>query len=834
MTMLRRRGRKTGDRPRFPSAKATGAASGNRGLSPVFGTPKHTCPRCREMRLFALAFIAGTFTLQNAMELPQLRFGLLGVAASLALVLVPDARRGLRALLLLAAGAFIGYGYAAWRAEERLADALPRSMEGADVEVVGIVAGLPQVTDKGVRFLFDVEGGAPGVPSAISLSWYTERVKGGDAIPPPKIVAGQRWRLTARLKRPRGYANPHAFDFEPWALERGIRATGYVRTKAGTSLLAERVDGWPQTLNRWRGEIRADMTAYLGDARLRGVLVALAIGDQDSIGAEDWEVFWRTGVGHLMSISGLHITMLAALFFMLAFTAWVRVPALALRIPARKIAVVVGTLAALAYTLMTGYAVPAQRTFTMLAVVALCVLADRHGSASRVLALAALCVLALDPWAVLSPGFWLSFGAVAAIFHVMALRTGRHGKLRGAALEQLAVTVAMLPMLMALFQQVSLVSPLANAFAIPIVSLGVVPLTIAGAFLPLAPLLDLAHALMLAVMAPLEWLAELPQAMVESHAPAAWTIAAAVVGCAWLLAPRGFPLRACGAIWIVPMFAVQPPSPAPGEAWLDVLDVGNGLAVVVRTAAHALAYDAGPTWTAESDSGSRIVVPFLRGEGVSRLDGLIVSHADDDHYGGAASVAASRQPGWLLSPLPGDDPLHNLVPRSIRCEAGMRWTWDRVEFVVLHPAAEVYGETRERRARKENDRGCVLRIATHGAAVLLAADVEARSEGEMLARDAAALRSEVLLVPHHGSKTSSTPAFIDAVHPGVGILSVGYRNRFHHPNAGVVARYAERGIELRRTEQEGALRIVLSPVRGGVTVTGQQEACRYWSERCRK
>ena len=311
---------------------------------------------------------------------------------------------------------------------------------------------------------------------------------------------------------------------------------------------------------------------------------------------------------------------------------------------------------------------------------------------------------------------------------------------------------------------------------------------------------------------------------VEGHK----ALAAAVVGCAWLLAPRGFPLRACGALWMVPMFAVQPPSPRPGEAWLDVLDVGNGLAVVVRTAGHALAYDAGPTWTSESDSGNRIVVPFLRGEGLARLDGLVVTHADDDHYGGAASVAVSRDPEWLLSPLSDDDPLHGMVPRSIRCEAGVRWTWDRVDFVVLHPGVEVY---EGRQGRKENDRGCVLRVATHGAAALLAADVEARSEGEMVARDAAALRSEVLLVPHHGSKTSSTPAFIDAVHPSVGILSVGYRNRFHHPNAGVVARYAERGIELRRTEQEGALRIVLSRARGGVTVTGQQEACRYWSER---
>jgi competence protein ComEC len=312
--------------------------------------------------------------------------------------------------------------------------------------------------------------------------------------------------------------------------------------------------------------------------------------------------------------------------------------------------------------------------------------------------------------------------------------------------------------------------------------------------------------------------------MIESHAPAAWTIATAVIGCAWLLAPRGFPLRAFGAAWLVPMFAVRPPGPAPGEAWLDVLDVGNGLAVVVRTETHAFAYDAGPTWTSESDSGNRIVAPFLRGEGVERLDGIVVSHADDDHSGGAASLALSREPEWLLSPLAASDVLHKLVDRSIRCEAGMRWRWDRVDFTVLHPGAESYGER-----RKENDRGCVVKVSAAGTSMLLAADVEARGEGEMIARDRRELQADVLLVPHHGSKTSSTPAFIDAVSPRVGILSVGYRNRFHHPSAVVVKRYAERGIALWSTEREGALRVVLAG--GSASVSGQQEACRYWSER---
>jgi len=780
------------------------------------------------MRLFALAFVAGAFLLQQQGSLPEARWALLGLAGALAWRLA--ARRPLAgALLALASGLALGFGYAAWRAELRLAEALPLAMEGQDIVVTGIVSGLPQERPEGTRFLFDVEDWGAGarragaLPSTLSLAWYAQ----DETL--PHVVACERWRFTVRLKRPRGLANPHAFDFESWALERGIRATGYVRDESSAARLADRVDGWPCLLHRWRGAVRARMLEHLGDAPRRGVLVALAIGDQDSIPESDWETFWRTGVGHLMSISGLHITMLAALGFAATAFAWVRIPKLALRLPARKAAAIAGLLVAAGYTLMTGYAVPAQRTLAMLATVAACVIAGRRASPSRTLAAAALVVLALDPWAVLAPGFWLSFGAVASIFYAMDLRTGRRGKLHAAFLEQLSVTLIMLPMLVALFQQVSLVSPIANAFAIPVVSLVVVPLTIAGAFLPMPWLLDAAHALLQLVMAALEWLAALPAAVLESHAPQPWTVACAVIGCLWLLAPRGFPMRSCALAWIAPLFLVVPPRPAPGEAWIDVLDVGNGLAVVVRTAAHALAYDAGPSWNGDSDSGSRIVVPFLRGEGIARLDALVVSHADDDHSGGAASVAASRAPRWMLSPLPADHPLHDLVEPSFPCEAGEGWRWDGVEFRVLHPPASIYAAAGK---RKENDRGCVVRISTAAHSMLLAADVEARSEAEMLAGDRGALASDVLLVPHHGSKTSSTEPFIDAVAPRSALFSVGYRNRFRHPSPMVVARYVARAVELHRTDDEGALRVVLPAGKDAApAIHGQEETCRYWSVR---
>lgn len=781
------------------------------------------------MRLLAAAFLAGTALLQQAAALPDPRLAALAAALALASRLP---RHAVARALLLAASAFVaGYGLAGWRAEARLADELPASWEGRDLAIEGVVSGLPQAGERGTRFLLDpravlTEGAR--VPSRLSLTWYAGREAAtGAGIAPPALRPGERWRLTVRLKRPRGLGNPHAFDFEPWALARGIRATGYVRAAPAPVRLAAHEAGWPQSLHRLRADIRDAMRAALGEARLAGVLVALAVGDQDSIAAGDWDTFWRTGVGHLVSISGLHVTMFASLAFAIVAFAWPRVPALALALPARKAGAVAGVAAAAAYTLLAGFGVPAQRTLAMLAVAGASVLADRRASPSRVLAAAVVAVLLVDPWAVLAPGFWLSFGAVGAIFLALGLRTGEAGALRGAAVTQAAVTVALWPLLAALFGEVSVVSPLANAFAIPLVSLAVVPLTLAGALLPLPVLLEAAHALLQAAMAPLEALSGLPFAVAEFPAPPLAFVAAALAGALLLHAPRGVPLRLAGLALLAPLAAYRPHAPAAGEAWIDVLDVGQGLAVVVRTASHALAYDAGPSWNAEADSGSRIVVPYLRGEGVRRLDGLVLTHADDDHAGGAASVARSRAPRWVLSPLPEEDSRRRLAPLALDCVAGMRWEWDGVAFEVLHPQA---GALRDR--RRENDRSCVIRVEAGGGSALLAGDIERLAEAELIARLRGRLRAEALLVPHHGSRSSSTPAFVAAVSPRIAIVSVGWRNRFRQPSPEVLGRYRAGGAAILRTDLQGAIRLALpAGPEGSVAAVPRTGRGRYWSDR---
>lgn len=780
------------------------------------------------MRAAALGFALGVCLLQQQAELPGpgslaalCALGSLG--AVLASRRVPPLLAACATLLSCAA---LGFAWAAALAHWRLADRLDPELEGRDVVVSGVVAGLPQPFDRGVRFDFDVEAPAGGVPRRISLSSFGSAAEDAQAVLPAR--AGERWRFAVRLRRPHGGANPHGFDYEAWLLERGIRATGYVRApgRRGEGEAPRRLDGLvvrvPYLVDRLRENAREKMLAALPGRPYAGVLVALAIGDQQAIDPGQWQLFARTGVSHLMSISGLHVTMVAGLFAGLVSFGWRRSEALALALPAQKAAAVAGFAAAFAYCLVSGFAVPAQRTLYMVGVVAAAVWFGRASSASRVLAAALIAVLILDPWAVLSPGFWLSFAAVAVIFHVGAGYTATPHWLAQWGRVQWAVTVGLAPLLLVLFRQVSLVSPLANAIAIPLVSFVVTPLALLGAVLPLDWPLALGHALLEAMMAALALLAGLPSAVWQQHAPVLWTVPLALLGIAWLLLPRGVPARWIGAVLAAPMFAVLPPAPAAGELWITVLDVGQGLSVVARTEKHVLLYDAGPAYNAFADSGSRVVLPYLRGEGVARLDALVVSHDDRDHSGGAGSVVEALPVGLLWSSLPDDHPLRSEGSPGRSCAAGQRWEWDGVAFEFLHPGRAVAGG-------RANNRSCVLRIAALGGRVLLTGDIERAAERDLLRRVPELLPADALLVPHHGSATSSSAAFVEKVAPRYAIFTVGYRNRFGHPREDVLERYREAGSALLRTDAAGAIEMRFSA--GPLRVETQRDrARRYWHD----
>ncbi len=797
------------------------------------------------------AFAGGVVILQWQAVLPSATAWLdagaataLAAAALRARTPASTAVRMFAGVVSAAAAAALGFGYAAWRAEVRLADALPPAWEGVDIAIVGVVDDLPQAGSLGTRFAFAVERvDTPGatVPARLSLVWYASRAKEGEAaLAPPLPEAGERWRLVVRLKRPHGTVNPHGFDVEAWLLENGFRATGYVRDSAADTRRDAFAGRLTDYVQRARAAVRARIRAALPDARYAGVIVALAIGEERAIPDAQWRTFNRTGITHLISISGLHVTVFAALAGGLAYLLARRSTRLTTLVPARKVAALVGVVAAGFYVLLAGAQVPAVRTLVMLAVAAIGLLLARPGTALVVWLWALCAVLAWDPWAGFAPGFWLSFGAVGLLLYAHAgrlrspARVSRAARmvwaLRAAARSQLLVTVALVPGTLALFQQVSLISPLANALAIPVVTFVVVPLALVGIVVPAALPFEAAHAVFAVLMVPLDAMARAPDAVWQQHAPPAWAVAVALAGIAWLAAPRGVPGRGLGALALLPLFVVRPAAPAPGTFTLTVLDVGQGLAAVVRTYSHALLYDTGPRFTDEADAGGRIVAPYLRAAGMPRLDGMVVTHQDADHSGGALSILQTVPTAWLSSSLPEGNAI--LVQRArdggaaSRCVAGQQWEWDGVVFTVLSPVADLYEMPRV----KPNDLSCVVRVDSAHGSVLLTGDLEARGELELVRQSPELLTADVLVVPHHGSLTSSTPAFIAAVAPEIAVYTPGYRNRFGHPRPEVVARYDGAGARSYRTDYDGALTFTFAPGASRLPRAEREHDKRWWRD----
>ncbi|CAN7418514.1 DNA internalization-related competence protein ComEC/Rec2 [Massilia sp. LjRoot122] len=732
------------------------------------------------MRCAILAFLTGVCWLQTRAELPEpeVLTGAVGVA------LILCALRRQPAILLAATA--LGVSWAALFAHLALADGLPREQEGKDVAIVGTVDSLPHEFDGGARFNVRVERVlTPGatVPRKIAVSWYgpAPAKDGSDAVRP-----GERWQLVVRLQRPHGNANPYGFDYEAWLLEQGVRATGYVRPAGARNI---RLDAFVPRLGhaveRARAGLRRHILRQLEGKRYAGVVVALVIGDQRGIPQSDWDIFNRTGISHLVSISGLHITMVAGLAAWAMSALWRRSffiagAALPLRLPAQKAAALLGALVALLYVLLAGFGVPAQRTFYMLAAVAAALWLGRSVALSHVLCLALAVVVLIDPWAVLGAGFWLSFGAVAIILYAGLGRVrderGWRQTLGTAARTQYAVTIGLVPLTMLLFSQVSLASPFANAVAIPVISLLVTPLALFGALLP-APLagwvLGLAHLAIELLAEGLGLLAASPLAILNAPAPQPWVFALALAGTLWMLAPRGWPQRWAGLAAWAPMLTQLPTAPAAGSFTVTAFDVGQGMALLVETERHRLLYDSGPQYAPGADAAGRILLPYLRGRGIGALDALVVSHSDVDHAGGARTLLEGVKVAQLHSSLGSGHPVARAAARHSRCSAGQAWAWDGVHFEMLGPTLQSYDNA----GLKANARSCVLRVASQGRAMLLAADIEAAQEAQLLEGAAGRLRADVLLAPHHGSGTSSTAAFLAAVEPKLGIFQVGYRNR---------------------------------------------------------
>ncbi len=726
----------------------------------------------------------------------------------------------------------LGYGTTGLRATVYLGQALDPALEGRDVRVTGVVARLPQRNETGLRFRLQVESalldGQPvRLPPQVDVGWYGDaaaQTADTSRLPPPDLRAGERWHMTLRLKAPHGARNPYGFDYELYLWEQGVQATGYVRASAKDPAPQRMTQTWQYPVVLARQVVRERIYQQVHERAFAGMLAALVVGDQAAIDRLDWDVFRATGVAHLVSISGIHVTMFAWGAALLVGWLWRRSSRLCIALPAPSAALMGGVLLATAYAVFSGWGVPAQRTCLMLAAVALLRLSGARWPWPHVWMLACAVVVVSDPWALLQAGFWLSFVAVGILFATnlgaheidpTGARGIKHHMLSGLR-EQWVITVALTPLTLLLFGQVSLVGLVANALAIPWITLVVTPLALLGVVVPM--LWDMAAGAIAWLHVYLQWLASWSWASITVAVPPLWAGAAGVLGGLMLVLPWGWSMRVLGLPLLLPVVLWRAPLPVVGQFELLAADVGQGNAVLVRTASHALLYDAGPRYSLESDAGHRVLVPLLQALH-TRLDTLVLSHRDVDHVGGAPAVLAMQPQAELLSSIETTHPLQALRPAK-RCEAGQHWEWDGVRFDVLHPQAADYNTT-----AKSNAMSCVLRISNGAHTALLVGDIEQPQEARLVAQGID-LSADVLLVPHHGSKTSSSVEFLDAVAPGIGIVQSGYRNRFGHPAAPVLERLQERKV-----------RVVDSPRCGAYTWQSwqaQNSAClrlqdrRYW------
>lgn len=735
-----------------------------------------------------------------------------------------------RVALAALAGVLAGFALCGLRASAFTAQALSPTLEGQDLQLTGQVTAMPQVQPGVLRFRFAVEQATlrsqpVTVPPQIELSWYAPRASNAEALddataPPADVRPGQRWALTVRLKAPHGFRNPHGPDAELWWWEQGVQALGTVRSgpRDATPRLVD--DGaWRHPIERLRQQVRDAILDRLawhrldpgveGATRAAGVVAALVTGDQRSIDQADWALFRDTGVAHLMSISGLHITLFAWLATRLVGGAWRRSARLCLAVPAPQAALVAGLGLAAAYALFSGWAIPAQRTITMLATVTVLRLAGRRWPWPLVWLLACTAVVAIDPWALQQPGFWLSFVAVGVLFATdsganTADKQGLGARFSQMLREQALITLALAPLGIVLFGQFSLVGLVANLLAIPWVTFWVTPLALMGVVW--APLWDLAAASIEVLAWVLQRMVDCPGAVWQFAAAPAWAAAVAVLGGVLLVLRLPWWLRLWGLPLCLPLLFWQPPRPAWGEFTLIAPELGQGSALLVQTAGHRLLYDAGPRYGPGNDAGQRVLVPLLRalghgGEGADgstrrHLDALVLSHGDSDHIGGATAVLALAPKAlrWgATAGLPGD------TEASRPCVAGQQWEWEGVRFTFLHPSIPVPPT-----ARQDNAHSCVLRVeSASGRAALLVGDI-AQAQERALVAQGAPLAADVLLVPHHGSRSSSSEGFLEAVRPRWSLVQAGYRNRYGHPAPEVLQRYAERDLTVVESSRCGA------------------------------
>jgi len=724
----------------------------------------------------AISFALACVLFLQINELPSIHWLWLSLPACFLLQFKP-----VRYLAILLLGGLWTLFYSHQVINERLTN----EIAGKEISIIGTVSSVPERQQQRIRFEFKPDPSPQySLPKKIRLNWYKPL--------PVHLNAGEKWQLMVKLKPVRGMINPGTFDYEAWLFQQGIGATGYVRS----STRNHRIETAPfYSINALRQSLIENIEQELLDSPNIGLVQGLTTGVRHNINQEQWQVLRLSGTNHLLAISGLHIGLAASIGFFLFRFLWSCRANNLLLLTATESGAIGGFIFALFYAALAGFSIPTQRALIMVAVAMVSLIIRRPILSSHVLAISLLCVLIYDPLSVLSAGFWLSFSAVAIILFISQSRYPAP-KWQWARIHTL-IALGLSPLLLFFFLETSIIAPIANFVAIPFISLLVVPILLLASILlwlwpPLGnQLLHLVDNLLSFIWPLLDTLASLPFSHWQSPPVPFYYWIPIILACVLLLMPKNFPGKWLGIIALLPLFLWSPAKPNHGEFWFTLLDVGQGHSAVIQTHQHTLVFDAGPKFGEHFNTGTAVVKPFLQHQGVNRIDTLIVSHGDNDHIGGAIPLLNEVATSTILSSTP------ELLPNAMSCLAGKSWQWDSVNFEILHPNITDQGS--------ENNLSCVLRVSNTSGSVLLSGDIEKEAEKQLLQRYGADLQSTLLIAPHHGSKTSSSADFIDAVSPDFTLFPVAYRNRYHFPHDTVVKRYADRDIKLLNSADHGAI-----------------------------
>ncbi len=786
------------------------------------------------MRLFALSFLLGTLIIQQFQQLPSLIWiGLfLAISICMTVFLKKKSTASLFNSLLISLSAFLaGLLLSTAVAQNQLLKQIPMKWEGQDIILQGKVLGIPNKKNDGTRFRLEIsQASLKSTPEesidlkgVVRLGWFRST---------QKINAGEAWQLVVRMKQPSGFLNPGGFDYEKWLFTERISATGYIREeRKGGKKYNKRVSKSPWwSINGLRQSIHNKIQTGVEDKASAAILSALVVAVRTKFDDEQWKLLQQTGTSHLVAISGLHIAVVAGFAFLPIMLIWGLFPSLNEKMPLRVAGAIAGVIFATLYAMLAGFTLPTQRALLMVVIALLGLLVRRNYHSSTILAVVVIAVLLLDPLAGMTVSFWLSFLAVALILVVLKRQIEKPAmqliKL------QIALSLGMLPLTLFFFGSASLLSPVANLLAIPWVSLVVVPLSLlALVFMPISTFIS--NGLFSIAALAIEWMfsgfellsrsslanvsiAEIPNLYLLS----------AFAGFLFLLLPKGFPARWLGLVAILPALLFTVEKPKQGEFVFTLLDAGQGMASVVQTANHTLIYDVGTRYSKTYDIGKLVVVPFLKSKDLINVDSMILSHKDIDHWGGTEAVLKEITVKKIIS----SDTTVLENHKVFECIKDDQWQWDGVDFKVLSPPEDY--------PQNDNNRSCVLRVSNASHSLLLTGDIQKKTEKLLLAyaneeesnEVESDVQSEVISVPHHGSKTSSTEAFLQAVSPKLALIPAGYRNRFGHPKDKVLARYKRMGVDVMGTVESGAITVKFPADEDDFEVEAyREEKRRFWS-----